>query len=272
MQTYTPSVDCILGFLPLKALKSHLKQKLHIQVSASNIIDEYEQFIPYAAHVSNLFTYHLPSIPVRRTKKLLVELSESVDSSYIIPEEKGQSIYTIYCKFPFSTFSNASSINKISMLTDSVYRSLLMFYPFLGLISCNVQQGYKQILDSHYQLSIQLCGAPKLNRSRKIKASVTAEYFLGYVLIHVTFLNSQNATSRVGLFKTVPVSYIYSQLVSSAKWINNEVFSVSSKSKEFFIEIKTDGSYKTNYNPKLRGVDDVKNEIRFLTTEVLVDL
>ncbi|MFD0767133.1 hypothetical protein ACFQZI_19925 [Mucilaginibacter lutimaris] len=249
-----------------------MQKRLYIQIVAtSNQIAGYEVFIRYAAFVSNLFTFNLPVVTIKHTQKLLIEFSDSIITGFAFPEEKGQSIYTIQEKFTFAEFSNASPLEKKSMLTDSVYKSLLNLYEHIGLNSSDVELAYKQIITNHFILSVQLCGGVKQNKKGAIKASVTAEHFLDYALIRVTFSNDKNTVIQVDLFKTVPVYYIYTQLVNSAKWINNNVFAISNNSKEFVLNIEPNGSYAIAYNPKLRSTDGLKEEIKSLAKEILID-
>jgi hypothetical protein len=234
-------------------------------------LDCYAEFERYAIFVSNLFTFYLPTVLIKRTQKLLIEFSSNEDAFFIFPKEHGESIYTIQEKFPFAEFSNASPLEKKSMLTASVYKCLLRLYEHIGLNSSDVELAYKQIVTNHFILSVQLCGGVKQNKKGGIKASVTTEHFLDYALIRVAFSNDKNSVIQVDLFKTVPVYYIYTQLVNSAKWINNDVFTISNNSKEFVLNIETNGSYAITYNPKLRSTDGLKEEIKFLTKEILID-
>lgn len=249
------------------------QKRLYIQViPSSHQVVGYDEFIKYAVFVSNLFTFNLPVVSINRTQKLLIEFSDSLSISEVFPEEKGQDIYNIQEKFRFLEFSNALPLDKKKMLTDDVYKCLLRLYQHLGLNPSDVELAYKQIVTNHFMTSVQLCSGVKQNKKGAVEASVTAEHFLDYALIQVTFFNDQNIINRVELFKTVPVYYIYTQLINSAKWINNDVFALSNNSKEFTLNLEPTGSYTIVHNPKLRSIEGLREEIKSLTKEILINL
>lgn len=250
------------------------EKKLFIQVLMDNqSVIESEDFNNYASWIGNLFTFYLTPVLIKKVQKLLIEFSEEEDAKFILPDKMGESIYTIKETFSYDEFRKSSFLRKKYTLLENVCKCLKDLYQHIGLNPLDVDMAYTEILDRNFALNVQLCGGMKFNRNRTIRAWVEAEYFLDHALIKVCFTDDRNMlVNSVDLFKTVPHHFIYSQLIDSVKWVNNEEFVLYNNSKELAIALQIDGSYKVSYQPELRDVEGIKEEIEFLTKEALVKL
>lgn len=249
------------------------KKRLYIQIyAASSTVIANDEFKKYAVFISNLFSFTLPPVEIKRTQRLNIDFSQDSNALFIFPNEKGESIYTIQETFSFLEFKNASPALKKRMIVENACQCLYKLYLHLELNPSDVKLAYDQILGNNFELSVQLCGGIKTNRKR-IKASVIAEHFLDYTLIRVVFLDAENVVlNTVNLFKTLPAYFIYTQLVNSAKWANNDVFYLFNNTKEFEIRIGINGNHNVCYYPKRRDVNGIKEEIKFLSPQILIDI
>jgi hypothetical protein len=251
-----------------------MKQKrLNIQIVNSFQLKKIENLDQYTTFVSNLFTYSLPNVQIKATHRLIIEFSDSPNLGIIIPAELGQSIYTIQKNTDFCNFDKLSTLEKKKFIVEVVYECLLELYRFLGLKEEDVTLAYQTILSNNFVLVVELCRGAKQNKEKTAIALVSAIYFLEYAVIRVAIYDKRkNINRQTDLFETVPVHFVYSQLVTSAKWINNRIFAIFNNSNELVINMDVDGTYSVTYNPKDREVEDIKNEVRFLTKAVLIKL
>ena len=234
--------------------------------------DELKGFNKYANYVGNLLTYNLPMESVKGTQKLIVEFLSEKDAFFVFPKNLGEPMYTIRETFPFNEFSDTLT-DKLKLITEKAYECLIILYKHLKLNPANLDIGYKKIRESDYTLSVSLCGGLKHNRNRTRKAILTAEYFLEYAIIYVCVLDKENrVTEKINLFKTMPHYLFYSHIIHSAKWIDNEIFQISNRSKEIKINVNVNKKVDVEYFPQQRDIEGVKEEIRFFTLERMIDI
>jgi hypothetical protein len=241
-------------------------------IASSRIMGKFNDLKEVTNLVSNLFTYNLPPVEIKHTRRLIIEFLEGDEPGHIHPKEPDQPIYTFRKGFDLLEYSNSNPlIEKIKILTLCAYRCLLTIYQYLGLKSSDVELAYTNIIANGHKLVIPLCGGAKLNRKKTNTAIVSAHHHLGYTLIEVTFFDviKPRKLKKIELYKTVPTDFIYRQLVKTAKWIDNETFAIFNNTKEFMLTINKDFICTPTYNPKLRSKDGIVEEIRFLTKEVL---
>jgi len=82
--------------------------------------------------------------------------------------------------------------------------------------------------------------------------------------------NFKDSTEKeILLFKTIPVYFIYAQIINKVKWLNNNVAQLLNKEKDLIINISLSGEVTCSYQLNNRSVEDIKNEIDFLTQETL---
>ncbi|TDQ06545.1 hypothetical protein [Pedobacter metabolipauper] len=250
------------------------EKRLYIQITGnSERISDHEDFIDYSALVTNLYTFYLPIVLIIKTQKLIIEFSNETNALLISPKEIGESIYTIAETFPFDLFKTCASAKKIELLVDHSYECLLKLYKHLRLDLTNVDFAHHLIKENNNKLSLKLCGGLKHNKNRTFSAIVTAGHFIGYTLIQIAFLDDHHKVIKIlPLFKTAPVYFFYYRLAKSAKWMNNDVFEIFNDSKEFCIQVNLNGDYRIIYNPKDRNSEDIREEIRFIAKEVLVQI
>jgi hypothetical protein len=254
-----------------------MKQRnFEIQVIASSrMIGHFDDLKQITVLVSNLFTFNLPKAKSKHPRRFIIEFLEGDEPGYIHPKETDQTIYTFRTGFNLLEYSSSSIPRvKIEILTRCVYSCLLTLYHHLGLNSSDVELAYTNIIASDFNLSIPLCGGAKLNKKKTNSATVTAHHYLDYALIEVTFSDNLKpfAPKTIELYKTVPARFIYTQLVKTTKWLDNETFVISNNTKEFTLTINKDFICTSTYTPTLREKDGVIEEIKFLTKEVFVTL
>jgi hypothetical protein len=222
-------------------------------IASSRMMGKFNDLKEVTILISNLFTFNLTP-------------------GYIHPNEPDQPIYTFRKGFDLLEYSNSNPlIRKIEILTLCAYRCLLTLYQHLDLECSDVELAYTNIIANDFKLSIPLCGGAKLNRKKTNSATVTAHHYLDYALIEVTFfdVSKSRTLKKIEIYKTVPVDFIYTQLVTSAKWLDNEMFAIINNTEEFTLIINKDFICIPTYNPKLREKDGIIEEIRFLTKDVL---
>lgn len=244
-------------------------------IASTRLTENFNDFKELTNLVSNLFTYNLPPVEVKHTHRLIIEFIEGDEPGHILPIEPDQPIYTFRKGFDLVEYSNDSPlIKKIEILTLCAYRCVLAMYQYLDLRCSDVELAYKNIIAKGFKLSIPLCGGEKLNRKKTNKATVAAHYYLRYAIIEVTFYDviKERVINKIELYKTYPGDFIYTQLVKSAKWVDNQTFAIFNNTKEFMLTINKDFICTPIYNPKLRDRDGIIEEIRFLTKEVLFAL
>jgi hypothetical protein len=246
-----------------------VERKLYIEIYKA-VDDNFEpkSFREIATLVSHLFWNRLPKIKTRNTKRINIELC-STQSSYenIYPiDVKNADIIQISTLFDFKKFEELSLKQQEESLLKTVYEQLVLVFERLEVDTEVLRDTYNKVLESNFTLTLEPCGAAKLNRNKKIAAKVTAEYFIGYTLLSVVFLDKEaNIIQRVKLFNTLPSDFIYLQLIQNAKWIDNEIFQVFSKTKKFIFNVNINGTVNTFYNPVNETTDDLKKKILFLT-------
>jgi hypothetical protein len=252
------------------------KRHFDIQIIASSrMMGNFDNLKQVSNLVGNLFTFNLPPVEIKHTQRLLIEFLEGDEPGYIHPIDPGQTIYKFRKGFDSLEYSDSNPINvRLKILTLCAYRCLSTLYRHLGLQCSDVELAYTNIVANGFKLSIPLCGGAKPNRKKTNIATVTAHHYLDYALIEVTFsdVSKPRTLKKIELYKTVPGYFIYTQLVKSAKWLDNETFAIFNNTKEFTLTINKAFICTSTYNPKLRDKDGIIEEIRFLTKEVLFSL
>ncbi|HKG07826.1 MAG TPA: hypothetical protein VKB19_15260 [Pedobacter sp.] len=247
-----------------------IKRRLYIQVIYQAEIDDSE-FKYYAALASNLLTFHLPKLNVKKTRKILIEFADTKGAFFIFPQGQEESMYTVCETFQFADFFLLDYYGRMNFIIRKSVECLKKLFEKLHLATDIVIFGEQEIYRNNFRLDLELCGGLKINKRRTIKAVVNAEHFLKYTLLQIVFFTANNEEfNRVSLFKTSPSHVIYNQLLDSAKWLNDEVFRVANVSEEFAVEVRADGKCRMIYNPKMREVQDIQEEIKFLTEEFFV--
>ena len=221
-----------------------------------------------AVFISTLFRYYLPKIKTKRTQKINVELSrfETPYENIYPVDVMNADIIDVRTRFDFEHFDKLELNAKKELLLITIYQQLKLVFERLEVNTEVLKETYDKVLESDFTLALEPFGGTKLNRNKKIKATVTAEYFIGYVLLSVSFFDKENKMiQKVKLFNTVPSGFIYLQLIQNAKWINNEIFQVFSRTKEFIFNVNVNGDVNTLYNPINETADDLKEKILLLT-------
>jgi hypothetical protein len=254
-----------------------MKQRhFDIQIFASSrMMANFDNLNQVTNLVSSLFTFNLPPVEIKHTQSLIIEFLEGNEPGYIHPTEAGHTIYTYRTGFDLLEYSDSNPLKEnLEVLTLRAYKCLLTLYRHLGLQCSDVELAYTNIIANGFKLSVPLCGGAKLNRKKTNIATVTAHHCLDYALIEVTFsdVSTPLKLKKIELYKTVPGYFIYTQLVKSAKWVDNETFAIFNNTKEFTLIINKDFVCTSTYNPNSREKDGIIEEIRFLTKEVLFTL
>ena len=252
------------------------QRSFYIQVIvSSNLGRHFDDVKQITVMVSSLFTFNLPPVDSKHPRKLIIEFLEGDEPGYINLKEMDQNILIFRMGFNLTSYSNSRTTNaNLEILVGCVYRCLLTLYRQLGLKSSDVELAYTNITANSFNLSVPLCGGAKLNGTKTNTAAVTAHHHLEYALLEVTFSDPKGnrAPKTIELFRTVPAHFIYTQLVNSTKWLDNETFAISNNTKEFTLTINKDFICTSTYAPRSREKEGIIEEIRFLTKDVLITL
>jgi|GEM_PF-4562001 len=243
------------------------QKRLWIQISIEG--KARQELNKYACYVSNLFTFYLPTVFIKTTCKLVVELVSEDDAFYIFPADRGESIYTVRDTLLLDEFAG-NDLDKLILLAKRTISSLRKLYEHLGLQPADIISGYNNIIENNFTLKTELL--KKRNR-QGVKATLIVEYFLDFALIYIVFFDKEdNIIRKVDLFKTLPNHLFYSQLIHSAKWIGQSTFEVLNKSKETRININLDGETRVDYYPTGRDIEGIKQEIRYFSLEQMINI
>ncbi|ASU36339.1 hypothetical protein [Mucilaginibacter xinganensis] len=227
----------------------------------------------YSSLIENLYTFLLPPLKLKNTKKILIKLINQPSCLEIMGEKTGQELYLIRNEFDFAFFESVNSDQKKDYLCDAAFECLKALFAVLRLDLEILVNTYKHIKKIDYQLKNILCGGPKKNNNKTIVGQVIAEHFLDYALLNVNFkFLKTSETKTVILFKTYPTFFFYSKLIWTAKWTSNTTFLVSNKLKEINLEININGDISIVDTPINREIEWIKDEIRYLTLEICFPL
>ncbi|RFZ90660.1 hypothetical protein D0C36_16995 [Mucilaginibacter conchicola] len=247
-------------------------KKFWVQICSRRPYVDDKIYVDHCRLIESLFTYYLAPVYLKKLGKLLIDFKEEDDWS-IFPKEAGESIYTLRTSFSFDRFYESSPSGKQALLLNAVRDGLLKLYEHLGLNCNDVNYAYKEILERDYKLSVPLLKGGKFNKQRRIKASLVAEHFLEYAMVYLIFTDKQGIElNKIPLFKTDAHQFAYQRLVASGKWTSDDVFSVYNNSKEFWIDVTTDGKHLIRYRPQGRDIEGVQEEINFFAKDVFVKL
>lgn len=248
-------------------------KRLLVQINGDYRIENQDDFKKYANLISNLFTYNLPPVLIKKTQKLNIDFTLDLDALFVYPRNVGDSIYTIKETFNLKGYKGAGAVDKKMFLAENVRTCLKILYKHLHLNEEDVESAYKRILDDGFSLILPICGKAKQNKSRTIKALVTAEYLLGYAAVGVDFFDKNDEiVKRVKLCNTAPIYFIIDQIVKSAKWVDNDRFMLSNNSKEISFLINPDGGISVDYKPVGRDIAGLKEQIEYFTSERTFEL
>jgi hypothetical protein len=243
-------------------------KRLLVQINGDHRIENQDNFKKYANLISNLFTFNLPPVLITRTQKLNIDFTLDDDALFVFPKNIGDSIYTIKETFDLKRYKEAGAVEKKMFLTENVRTCLKIMYKHLHLNEEDVEGAYTRILNNDFSLILPICGKAKQNKSRTLKAMVTAEYLLGYSTVGVDFFDKNNEiVKHVKLCNTAPIYFIIDQIVKSARWVDNDRFMLSNNSKEISFLINSDGEISVDYKPVVRDIAGLKEQIEYLTSE-----
>lgn len=227
--------------------------------------EPYIDFEKCAVFVANLFTYQLPKVICKGVSKVNIDFTDYPDMEGI---SKFDSILTITELFPICIFDQKNMAEKIELLISETYRCLKLIYQYLNLDVAQLDDGYVKIVSNPHQLVTTLIGGAKLNKNRSISADVTAEYFLDSTEIKLNFQNKSNGViSCIPLFKIGPGVLFYNGLLKTSKWIDNNIFELTNKTREITFRVTIDGLVTIHYQPIDRDIEGIKEEIIFFTLE-----
>ena len=221
----------------------------------------------YGNLIGNLYTYFVPHIEIHKARKILIHFVSEKNCCQIFPED-GEKIYTIKKTFDFRSFENSDSDEKCESLTNDVFDCLKIFFDEFKINTDVLDVAYKQIKESNYILKRIICGGAKENKEKKVIATVFAKHFLEYASLSVEFIfKNGDIVKEIPICKSDPAYFIYSNLFSSAKWDDNNKFRISNKTKEINLIVNINEGVSILYNSIDKDVDDLKEELKFLTRE-----
>ena len=245
------------------------ERKINVMVIITNPDSELNK---YSIILDNLYSYHLPRIKTKETKKIVIYLTKEADL-FDLPGDDDTMICTIHQKFDPVHFSKLDFDEKLSALNETIYDRLLRLFTHLKFETDGLKYAFQKIIDDNYKLKRPLCGTPKANRKRNITATVFAEHFFEYALIEIEFCFKETGLIKtVPLFRLMPSPTTYSSLVSAAKWEIGDIFSVFNKTKEVNYQVSVDGHISVGYNPIERDAEGVKEQVVFFSYEIFFEL
>jgi hypothetical protein len=227
------------------------------------------EFQRCASFVANLFTFKLPSVVCKGTSKVNIDFTTYANMEGI---SKFDSILSMAELFPTEGFEEMNLVEKIELIARETYKALVQVYHYLNLDVAQLNIGYQKIIADNYQLVRTLVGSPKLNKSRTVTAIVIAKYSLDGTDIQINFCGKDNKVKEVQLFKTLPGWFDHGRLLHTGKWIENDTFELSNKTKEINFRVDISGLINMRYQPIGRDADGIKEEIRFFTLERYFEL
>jgi hypothetical protein len=230
-------------------------------------------FTAYAVLISNLFTYNQTPVILPKTSRFNLELNAEPEDLWIIPENMGESIYTVRATFPFNEFYNRTDPEKKKLLAGETYNCLVPLYKKLGLDIDELYLNYQKILANDFKMTRIIAGGEKWNKSRTFKAKITVEYFLGYCMVSVNFHSkTDELLNKTDLFKAYPGPLSFSWIIKTIMWSDNNTIRLINATGEFLIDVTVDGLVTVAYAPKRRDEEGVKEQIRFLTLERMIEI
>jgi hypothetical protein len=224
-------------------------------------------------NIINLFSFYLPKMEIEKVQKINIDFFVEPDKFFIIPQDLNSNIITIRETFNFEAFEPLTDDEKKIFLFERVYNCLRVIFEKLQIDDAILKLAHDTIIEKNFELTLTLCGGPKLNRKKGLTAKVIAEYFVDNVLISVFFTgNDDKPLAKINLFKTLPHHLFYMHLIKISRWLDSETFEVSNPTKEINIKVNTGGKVLIDYKPIGRDIDGIKEEIRYYTQELFFEL
>jgi hypothetical protein len=187
-----------------------------------------------------------------------------------INNEFNAQIITISKGFDLS--GQVNNNDKFQFMFNCAIKALEEIFESLNISLSLLTETIEKIKEKGFELCVNLCKTPIFNKHKNIQAQLLAEYQIEYVTIILIFYIDDRSIKRINLFKTFPHYFIYDQLISKLRWIDNQSIEISNNSGEFSVRIGLDGRITPIYKPKDRDIDGVIEEIRFLSKEVFFKL
>ncbi len=218
-------------------------------------------------YFGNLFEFYLPTY-YTNIKKIVIELVNERDFLLIIPDDIISEVCIIRKSFDFSQFDVIDTKLKKELLFEFVFNCLKTFFEKIDFDLIELRNAKKSIIENNFGMDVTLCNTPIVNKA-KVTAILIAEHHIEFALIKLIFIFKDGSKKEIHLFKTIPLYFIYAQIMNKVKWLNNDIVQLLNKEKDFIINISLSGEVACSYQPNNRDIEDIKNEIDFLTQESL---
>lgn len=238
----------------------------YIQVYGRSTDQNLIEFNKYSTFVESLFYSRLPKVKLDGIRKIVIELLDKdlyeSTNSVIMGESP---ICTLQKAFDYSSFFSKNSFDRKKILTKELYDGLLNLATELKWDKAPFEVAYKNIIHSNYE-SRALIGKTKINKGKKIQASIVVDQDIDTAIVAVIFQDVGGKDLRkVEIFKTLPQPFIYNQLVKNGRWISETDFELVNKSEEVHIVVSYPNDIPTVFfAPINRGEEGVIEEFNFL--------
>lgn len=237
----------------------------YIQLYGRSTEQNLNEFNKYSTFAEILYYSNLSKIKLDGIRKIVVELLDKdlydvVDFSRI----GKQPILTIQKSFDFSSFFKNNSLDKKKILIEELHNALQKLSSELKWDETPFNQAYENIIKANFESRV-LLGKFKSNKS-KTQAGIIVDQDIDKAVISVSFKDAkQNDLKKVEILKTLPQPFIYNQLVSNGRWMNETDFELINNSGEIHIVVSLFKDVPTIFfTPKNREAEGVMEELNFL--------
>jgi hypothetical protein len=219
-----------------------------------------------AIFVSRFYSRLLTNCKIENLRRITIELVDSVNKEYVIPNNKQIKVCRIGKYFDLYVLSNElKQAERYKILLDIILISLLENSEKLNWPKEIFQNAYKTVLDTGFN-NEYIIVKEKLSKDKIYGASIGVKVDIVSSSIFLLLENKLNMkTLQVELIKLSSYEDNFTDILKYVKWINNEELLISNKENEINIKfsVKTMQS-EVFITPKVHTLDYLQDELQLL--------